>query len=114
MTRRGWFAILLMLVIGAGLTWDRGSSEAEGGEVLDGSGTPTAVEICAYLRVVPKDGWVDPGIVVPWHRPGRVPWAGPKPGDEVPRRSLRGHQPPPSTCHPIPPAVFVSPERHQS
>ena len=76
--------------------------------------TRVPATLCAYLRVVPYDRVVDPGIAVPRRWPGIGPRKEPGPGGETLRRALRGHQPPPSTCHPIPPAVFVSPERHQS
>ncbi|MFS8532182.1 hypothetical protein, partial [Sphaerobacter thermophilus] len=66
------------------------------------------------LRVAPYDRVVDPEIVVP------RPWSGIRPRNEsgssegLMQRDGRAVHLPPSVCHPIPPAVFVSPERHQS
>lgn len=112
--RGTWFAIALLRVLGVTFSAGGfGTSIAAAGEVAaDRGAVEDEPDVCAYLRVVPYDRVVDPGIAVPRRWPGIGPRKEPGPGGQTLRRALRGHQPPPSTCHAIPPAVFVGPEQH--
>src|SRR5690606_16056460 len=112
--RGAWFAIALLR--GLGVTFSAGGfgpSIAAAGEVAADRGAAEGEPGgWASLRVATYDRVVDPGIAVPRRGPGIGPRKEPGPGGETLRRALRGHQPPPSTCHAIPPAVFVGPEQH--